>query len=156
MKIIFVDIDGVLNSCGSIVSLGVSQPDDNLELSRLCPVSVGLLRWIHEKDPSVHLYIHSTWAKMQPREYFVRLFEYYGFKDPRVLDIIPNYEPRSQRIKQALSVHNPENYVVIDDIDLSKDFGHNMVHVDGFTGLSYVHFSTICNQFGIHVPVVLL
>src|SRR5574343_537794 len=158
MKIIFLDIDGVLNSCGSVIALGMSRVGE-MKDTRLSPVSVGLIRWLLEQDESIHLYIHSTWSKYKTEEYFVQLFEYHGVRNPRVLKIFQGdilHRPRTERINHAVQQYNPDHYVVVDDIDLSQHFGDKMIHVNGHIGFGYNNLAMICDRFGIQIPIVLL
>jgi hypothetical protein len=158
MKIIFVDIDGVLNSRSSFIALGPSRDSDDFNLTRLNPVSTGLLQWIIVNDMSVHLYFISTWTWNHPVIYFIRLLQHYGINNPRVLDFAEtprNYGSRTDRIQNAIDKYAPESYVILDDIDLTKDFGNNMIHINPDIGFSYPDLIKVCNQFDIPVPLVL-
>jgi len=74
MKIIFLDIDGVLNSKGSMRRAGKRIFNDNPD-----PIHIGWLNYIVEKTGAV-LVISSVWRKNCSSSYIWRLLSLLGFK----------------------------------------------------------------------------
>lgn len=153
MKILFLDIDGVLNSMASCITIGLSHPVDEPTQVILNPVSVGLLKEIC-KECDLHIYIHSTWA-MRKTIWFRRLFKHYGF-DAKILDRVHDSDHRVARIRQAMERYKPEQFVVLDDDDVCSKFGERFILTDSRNGLGWEHYEKALSLFGKQVPVILM
>ena len=121
-KIIFLDVDGVLNSAFDV--------DPNEEI---VPKHVKILKQIVD-ETGAEIVVHSSW-KYAP-EMLEKLSCALAEFDLCIRDIAPNILKgeigREYEILQWLREHfsNPEkecNYVVLDDWDLSSHFGHRMI-----------------------------
>ena len=156
MKILFLDIDGVLNSHASMLALGLSWPQDNPKAVNLNPVAVGLLKEIC-KECDLHIYVHSTWST-QSKEWFTEMFKHYGF-DAKVLErehaSILDVD-RNERIDVAIEHYRPEQFIVLDDDDVCSKFGERFILTDSRNGLGWEHYEKALALFGKQVPVILM
>lgn len=153
MKILFLDIDGVLNSFASTIAIGLSHPATDPEDVILDPVSIGLLKEICT-ECELSVYVHSTWCMGRDTEWFKGLFACYGFQ-PTILDRVHTRDSRASRIKQAMQVYKPDHFIILDDADLSKEFGENYMFIDNRNGLRWEHYESILKKFGKQIPVIL-
>lgn len=135
MKVIFLDIDGVLNSHRTYYTLGNID-----EWKCLDPIAVGLIRRLCEKT-NAWVVISSTWRILYDIEEFKKNFEdIYGWKIP-LIDITENLSvPRGQEIQKWLDENNEVNeYVIIDD-DSDMLPGQNFVSVNVLHGFSITNY----------------
>lgn len=127
MKVIFLDIDGVLNSTetchnwhlktgkggyGGFFDEDEVATDENVKWGQNL---VDNLRTICEKT-GAKIVISSTWRKHFTVPKFKEMFRVYGWEAP-VLDRTPLMRIRGQEIKYWMDKHKPESYVIIDDFD---------------------------------------
>lgn len=166
MKLILLDIDGVLNSSRSFAALGASWPPEHPDgspgtedwprLPNLDPVAVGLVaRLCRETGASV--YVHSSWAtRRRSADYFRVLFkDFYGWDAP-VVEHTGNYGlDRANSIQDAIDCYEPEAYVILDDADLKGAFFTRHVCPVYDEGLSFDDFRRACGILGVPVPAVL-
>jgi len=132
MKIIFLDIDGVLNSI--IDGFGVPK---NMTPATLNQRGIGLLKYITETTES-HIIISSTWRAFGGSEWFCGLFEAYGWFQPPVIDITrcsSAGEIRGDEINSYLNEHIIDKYVIIDDDSDFYPYQH-LVQTDIAQGLT--------------------
>ena len=167
MRLLFLDIDGVLNSASSILALGPSYPTDDVGQTNLCPVATGLLARAVRECEVTHVYVHSTWAGGSCDEgYFQRLLALHGMA-PQVLPIVHNAPPwgpgrsRQSRIDAGLVssgvlVSESSDYVVLDDVDMTDHFGARMVVCDADHGFSYPQYVRVCERFDVQPMLVLI
>lgn len=121
MKIIFLDIDGVLNSQQFAREVGwggfFTEEDvvswDNV---KWVPENVDLLKQIVEKT-SAEIVIHSTWACSFSVNKFKEMFELYNYPDIPIRALTNNKISRSERIMNYIKEHNITNYIIIDDLN---------------------------------------
>jgi len=154
VNILFLDIDGVLNSLASCIAIGQSYPAKDPTQVVLDPVAMGLLRNLC-KECDLSIYVHSTWSIGRYAQYFRELFKHYGF-EPTVLERVHTHEGRALKIKQALQKYRPEKCIIFDDADMSKDFGEDFFFVDNRNGLSWEHYEKVLMRFGKSVPIILM
>lgn len=140
MKIIFLDIDGVLNSDRSIAvypyiaRTGIYWYD--YLYSKFDPVAIQLLNQITDETNAM-IVITSANRKDISLDTMRELFYHSGvtgcvFSETRILHTLRGIE-----IEEWLSRHEVSNYVIIDDSkQFSEDQLENFVHVDGRYGLS--------------------
>lgn len=128
MKVLFLDVDGVLNHWGSKTYLALSKP------------KIRLLRWIvHETDCKI--VVSSTWRKLdETRRKLKRVLGYHGLEiyswtTTRYWKL---GQMRGEEVDLWLSEHsNIENYVILDDdgdfLDSQMD---HFVQTNGNVGLT--------------------
>lgn len=132
MKIVFLDIDGVLNSWGTMVFFGTSTTDD----PRFNPLAVKYLQSIVD-DTGAKIVIHSSWMITFEYDEVIDMFVKLGFNRSTFLPLIGEEYNRVARIQTAMSEYSPEQYVIIDDTNLTQAFGENAIVVDPMDGLTY-------------------
>lgn len=161
MNIVFLDIDGVLNSATSIVGHGMSRNEEDPTLTNLSIQSVGILRYMCSNIPDYSIYVHSSWTKWDyvTDEYVKTMLSHHGFPNANVLPIDRDtvYMDRAQRISKAIERLSPDGYVILDDFNMTEIFGDNQVTTDAWVGLSYTDLFRVKNPFpDIIVPIVML
>lgn len=137
MKIIFLDIDGVLNSETSCKERGKIHYNDNPH-----PMHIKWLNYIVEKT-NAYVVISSTWRRSTSSGMIGRLLFAYGFKG-KVIDKTPCFESyRGTEIKAWILEHldkekkyadsnwhiykgDIESFVILDD---DSDMGSLMPHL---------------------------
>lgn len=132
MKVIFLDIDGVLNS----ISLSVSSKNGSTSPSGLSKEAFGLLKFIVDQTDA-KIVICSTWRLYGSHEWFQGLFEAYGWRRPPVIDITRRSklgDIRGDQINDWVYEHKPDTYICIDD-DSDYYDDNNLVNVNGVYGL---------------------
>jgi hypothetical protein len=143
MKIIFLDIDGVLNSTRSAIAMG-GYPAPNRNYDRFDMVAVELIRRICSKD--VKIVLSSTWRKCE------------GWRKILNLPIIDKTEDipalscqRGKEIDEWLQKHSDvEEYVIIDDdIDMLPKQFEFFVNTDSHNGFLYKDYKTVCRILNI-------
>ena len=154
MNILFLDIDGVLNSLASVIAIGQSYPAEDVKQVVLDPVAVGLLKAMC-KECDFHIYVHSTWSQGRDAQYFRQLFEHYGFK-AAILDRVHTRDERAIRIQQARQHYRPERYIILDDADMRKEFGEDFFFIDNRNGLRWEHYEKVLMRFGKSIPCILM
>lgn len=152
MKLIFLDIDGVLNSRQS--SAYYSRLPEELENEyTLCPIAISNLRHILEKHPDCHLVISSTWRKSRSLKTLKEIFDYYEISKEKVISKTPILDTlRGVEIHKWLqeSKIKPTHFVILDDdkdMDRYLDTIH-FIHVDNRIGFSWKEVDKILKYFG--------
>jgi hypothetical protein len=135
LKIIFLDVDGVLNSYRNVIAFGGfpfpgrSGKDNPHAEENLDPIAIGMIRKLC-KEFDAKIVLHSTWrTHVNPREFG----EKYGLP---IIDVTPTVS-KSQSIKLWLREKGQEviNYIIIDDDDM--DDKHRQVFTDIYEGFIY-------------------
>jgi hypothetical protein len=150
MKILFLDIDGVLNSSdyyrkGRILSKTMW----NHHINQIDPEAVKYLNEIVEKS-GCKIVISSTWRKSDSEYAIAEMLRQRGFKYPEsVVDRTPvlNHE-RGQEIKAWWSEHPEVTEIVIldDDVDM-EPLMDKLVFVNFLQGLQDIHVLTTVQRF---------
>jgi hypothetical protein len=132
MKLIFLDIDGVMNHRNYIVRSRLH------ELQEFCPIAVRNLREIIKRT-GAKIVLSSTWRQGRTMKQLKTLFSCYDL-DQYLIGKTPYLEDqiRGNEIKQFLdNVFEPvESFVILDD---DKDMGEllpHLVHCINFSGLT--------------------
>lgn len=130
MKIIFLDIDGVLNSITSSITNEKTYSPEGLSKD-----AIGLLKFVIEHT-NAKIVISSTWRSFGSAEWFKGLFEGHGWYLPPIIDITrrsKSGEIRGDQINAWLSINNVENYICIDDDSDFYDY-QNLVQTEVANG----------------------
>jgi hypothetical protein len=166
MYLIFLDIDGVLNSKRTGCAYSLRGPDPvaakqgKIVEPLLDPVAVLMIRRLCQ-ETSAKIVISSSWRDYFSVEEFIRMFdEEYGWKNapiigktdwisitPRRLGEIQSFlEDFESEYKETL-----EAFVVLDD-SVPRDHWPNIVNVDDDEGFTYKNFleamDILCLQCG--------
>lgn len=143
MRIIFLDIDGVLNSLRSVFALG--NPSKHFD-----PVAVGLLDKLSE-EADAHIVISSSWRHGNTEALVNELYDIcHQYKEPHFLDRVVGETPRlsngvrGDEIEQWLVMYREEDiesYVIIDDDkDMLPKQQNNFVHTSFNEGFLLEHY----------------
>lgn len=154
MRVIFLDVDGVLNSVSSFIYnnrlrlLGLSQ---DFSHETLCPIACSNLQYILEECLDVNLVISSTWRKYNTiEELKEKLAECYICAD-RIVGVTPvdmdRY--RGTEIKEYVDAH-PEikAFVILDDDSDMKPYMDKLVKVDSRNGLTFTDAEKVIEKLG--------
>lgn len=150
MKVIFLDIDGVLNSIDTTLAFyGQLSParEDKLD-----PMSVGLLKKLCD-NTSARIVISSTWRKLYSREEFLDIFKSYGWHDFPFEDVTDNNnscrQTRGHEIQRWLDANgNPEYIILDDDSDMLESQLNNFVHCSNVNGFRSKHYCKALRLLG--------
>lgn len=165
-KVVFLDIDGVLNSSRSFVGIGASWPHDDPTKVRLDPASVGCLRFLVDKIDAV-IHVHSTWASDSTftDQYMIDVLAHHGFPGAPVQPVdrdIARTGERASRIQKLIIKHGVGNgdYVILDDAAyLKEDFtyeNHGLILTDPTEGFGYMDMAKALQYFGQTVPIIVM
>lgn len=181
LKLIFLDIDGVVNSSRSVFTkLGQVPGDAHPVLGALPyeaisaihtvdPVCVELINRLIETDQSVGVVLSSTHRKhfhngdFGSEEHLNRLRVYLslmGFRLPWFFDVTPVlHRPRGEEVKKYLDELH-EKYSVVDFVilDDSADFQNwqPLVRVDATIGMDFANYVDACKFLCVTEPSVVL
>ena len=127
MKVIFLDVDGVLNTIDSVMQFGMDQIDD--ERVQL------VAKIVHETDAKIVL--SSSWRQNKSDLDLVKaaLSKY----NLSILDITPiseKYDLRCHEIRQWLSENPTEKFAIIDDW-AEAEVGQNLFQTSDYFGLTH-------------------
>lgn len=139
MKVIFLDIDGVLNTAFNCKKMALSKGPSCDDYGILFdPEAVKYLKRIIE-ETGAEIVISSSWKYTYPYQEFLRMWEDRDLPGS-VIDVTPNVSKhRGDDIDQWLrECGHVTDYVIIDDLD-STHFNArqdpHLVFVDGYYGL---------------------
>lgn len=152
MNILFLDIDGVLNSANTTIGLGKSYPGESTNFD---PCAIGMLKDLDNKI-GFHVYFQSTWRRYLTNEELHNIFKTeYGW-DIRILDRFQERfsETRVTLINRVITELKPDSYVIIDDKNM-QSFGDRMIRTDPMIGFCYYDYAKICSLYDIKTPVFL-
>ena len=170
IKIIMLDIDGVMNSIQSnywYKLLGFDEKQDWLDYrsfdnpeelhpldKKLCPMACSNLKLILNQYPDIRIVISSTWRKSRSVEKFNTIFKYYKITDKDlVIDKTPVlHTQRGYEIEHWLKNTNYqiEDFVILDD---DSDMGPyldtpHFIKTNYKVGLDYTIFEKMDKYFG--------
>ena len=139
MKVVFLDIDGVLNSHRTCLAFGGIPSGMKKEAVKfLDPLALNMIREIC-KLSDAKVVLSSTWRKNRPFQEYAKEF------DLPIIDRTGSYSDkghmRGYEIEDWLDKH-PEvtHYAIIDDdSDMLESQKTNFVHVNGLEGFLYQH-----------------
>ena len=148
LRVLFLDIDGVINSTRTAVACGVGYPHELTQLDRFDGVALALIRKLcHIGELSVVL--SSTWRMS---------FHYHKVANALDLPIIAstdtNGKLRGEEIARWLEANKDrvESYAIVDDdSDMLEEQMDRFVKTDGHEGLSWKNYSDLCTLFGVDV-----
>ncbi len=151
MKVVFLDVDGVLNCRRTCVAFGgIPSGFKPGAVSRLDPVGLALIRRICE-TAGAKVVLSSTWRKCRPWQELAAEF------DLPIIGRTANYSEkgreRGYEIADWLENHvEVTHYAIIDDD--SDMLPHQMpmfVHSSGFDGFTWANAEKLAQVLGINV-----
>lgn len=135
MKIIFLDIDGVMNHRNFFERSRLHY------LQEFCPVSVRNLREIIKRTDT-KIVLSSTWRKNKSLEKIKELFSWYDL-DQYIIGKTPVVENaiRGLEIKEFLSISEAsgfdiESFIIFDDDDDMGEYIDRLIHCVDYSGLT--------------------
>lgn len=140
MRIIFLDIDGVMNSTASAKQFRT--------FHRASPEAVTALNCILRNDDDIQLVISSAWRELHSLDYIAGWLEGNGVQRGRVLDKTPVIKTmsgplyvsvdRGDEITKWIAQHDNEltSYVVLDDDYDMADHKERFIRTDFSVGLT--------------------
>lgn len=151
MKIIFLDIDGVLVTWDSLHEWGLSRPTKSRSGGMLDPGPVKILNEIIEKT-GASIVISSSWRIGRTLDKLKEDLAEGGVNCSTMIDFTPrrNDAKRGLEIQEWLNHHyfitktQPEKMVILDDeISDMGPFKHLVVQSNMETGLTEVHLARV-------------
>ena len=163
MTPVFLDIDGVLQHTGSVVSRGQNFLSHSINPDRLvdcaCPQSLALLLQLQARIPDIRWYIASSWCNTlhseRDSESLSRIFRSMGFLD---VHLARRSRDRVERVEMELdAIGHSGPFVVIDDNPVFADSSlhENYVPVDSRCGFDFVAYEHACELLGLEAERVL-
>lgn len=148
LKVLFLDIDGVINSTRTAV-VNRGYPHDFKKMERFDQVALGLIRNLCALG-GVSIVLSSTWRKS---------FHYHEVANALDLPIIDATDTdgklRGEEIERWLKANaeRVECYAIVDDDeDMLGNQLHRFCHTDGNDGLLWRDYLFLCDLFGIKNP----
>lgn len=171
MKIIFLDIDGVLNSVQSSIMFhrrwrdaGKPQGRRALRDAEFCPLACSNFLYILEKIPDLKIVLSSTWRLGLDHDGVRHLLMRIGVKPEQILGRTPFIyaAERGVEIQRFLEALDPSKFMmpVVDDylaleprfiiLDDDSDMAHlkdHLIQTDYRIGLSWIEVEKILKRF---------
>lgn len=144
MRVLFLDIDGVLNSARSAVGLG-GYPMELSQRGLFDQVAIGLIRRMCQAG-GISICLSSVWRLYNTPQEVAD-----GLELP-VIDRTPKLVgPRGREIAHWLSEHPEvtEYAIVDDDADMLEEQRPRFVKTHGWEGLTWECFCKLCELFGV-------
>lgn len=141
MKVLFLDIDGVLNSVRTCVAYG-GYPH-KLDQPAFDKVAIKLLQRLCD-SAGVSVVLSSAWRITHDFRDVARAF------DLPIIDRTPSIGLRGEEIAAWLSVHpEVESYAIVDDDgDMLPEQLSRFVQTSGHEGLSWSDYENLCALLG--------
>lgn len=145
-KIIFLDIDGVLNSSNYSRKTDISQLNFlfNMEID---PIPLALLKKFISSNPDIKIVISSSWRDTLMLRHFQEIFKPY---DSTVIDLISSNYKKSEAIELWLSKNKVQDFIILDDdtlFDLDHTLFKNQIKTTTLYGLTADTIKEIENYF---------
>jgi len=127
MKLIFLDIDGVMTSSSLIMEKGKIYPFSESSV-------IALNNILYSNN--VRIILTSSWRTVFNVEKQCQIFEENGIcQMPMGATIDLGFENRSLEIKDYLASHDVENFVILDDMEI-ENFENHFLRINPENGLT--------------------
>jgi hypothetical protein len=151
MKILFLDIDGVLNSAQffkrNSQSSVLTVPKEPYPDGHIDPDAVAVLNEI-VRETGCRIVISSTWRRHNSLEAIRRLLARKGFEfQDSIIDVTPRFNSiRGAEIGAWLATHSVWSHAILDDdADMGKQMPH-LVKTDWQQGLTLIEAALVINM----------
>lgn len=154
MRVIFVDIDGCLNSVSSAIYnnrrhlLGFTETPT---FGSLCPIACSNLQYAIEECSDVKLVISSSKRKYESLDEFKDLFDKNGIPSNKIIGVTPVHESgyRGKEIQMYLKAH-PEvtKFAILDDDSDMKPYMNRLVKTESRNGLTFTDTEKLIEMLG--------
>lgn len=155
MKVLFLDIDGVLNSHQSRHFWHNKRDQSKWEnemyeswkgtlfeylAQEFCPIAISNLEHIMREVPDLNIVVSSTWRKGNDVEALKKIFQPFKLISQAIIDrtpVDPDHGPRGVEIQQWLdkTVGIDLKFVIVDDDGDMEHLMDHLVQTDGKVGL---------------------
>jgi hypothetical protein len=150
MKVIFLDLDGVLNSQGSFLLETRKRKGIRKKLKEelgpvnetLDPVCCSNFQYVLDKLPEVKIVISSTWRVLFELEWLKNKLTSYGIDSSRVIDKTPELigKERGDEIKEWLKNRTDITmFAIIDDNFIGSGYDEEIVKTTWTSGFTLDH-----------------
>ena len=138
LKVLFLDIDGVLNSHQYKFKYGLRNGHI------MFPEHIEVLKYIIDNVKDLKIVISSTWRHNHSLDYFKEFFVNFGISMSVVYDKTPSMSSiRGEEIEEWLKHNEVESFAILDD---DSDMGHlidNLIQTNGNYDLTYYEASSV-------------
>ena len=132
MKILFLDIDFVLNSHKFEIQRDIKGEAYTPYYSEIDPQCISVLNQVLEQRPSLKIVISSSRRDSLSLEEFKKLFSHFGVKEEKIIDTTSSGVKKETSIEQWIKENSPSSFVVLDDdylFDKDHKFHKNFYRV---------------------------
>lgn len=163
MKVIFLDIDGVLNSQQSCIYWNRRYKEGTHSVANgcmtLCPIACSNLQYVLEKLPDIKMILSSTWRLSDTWKEDLLNASIPQSILSKIIDVTSKKfsSSRGEEIRMYLNEHSEvEDFVIIDDVHW--DMGEfrddtRFVNTCESHGLTWFEAVRILKYFGVKVPI---
>lgn len=129
MNIIFLDIDGILNSHKFEIERDINSTEAYIPYySDIDPKRIKLLQKILNKFPNIKIVISSSWRDSLSVKEFKNLFSHFGINSKYIIDKTSDNMNKQDSIKKWIKENNVNKFIILDDDNLfslnDKLFNH--------------------------------
>jgi hypothetical protein len=148
MRVIFLDIDGVLTSARAHVALS-AQPHRSTVWHHFDPVAIGFLNQLHDTYEDLHFVLSSTWRIIFDQHTMTMMLSQAGWRGrwhpSWKTDKAQGGECRGDQIARWLANHNTPIYAILDDdAAMLPDQMHRLVQTSPQDGMNSLdHFTRL-------------
>lgn len=146
MKVLFLDIDGVLNNR---TAFGRDNP---ASFFYMAPENVATLLELLRRAPDLRIVISSAWRYGRTVPELRRVFERFGLPGKRIVGKTPESKTREVRgleVQAWLVGHSKvKAFVIVDDDQDMAHLTYKLVRTDSKVGLHLHHISSILSILG--------
>lgn len=142
MRVLFLDIDGVLNSTRTYIATG-GYPMELTDTAAFDWTAIKLLQRLCDSS-GVQIVLSSAWRKLNTAE---QVAEAFGLP---VIDVTPCLDgKRGEEIKAWLDVHTVEAFAILDDdADMLPWQQSRFVQTNAHEGMTWANFVKVCELLG--------
>jgi len=143
-KILFLDIDGVLNSAQSALYHRKAHGERMPEFE-LCPIATSNLQYIFEQVPDLRIVVSSTWRGWGIKR-MKSILSDYKIRPGYVIDVTPWIETKDgKHVKRGIEIQTwldrnkdmVTDFVIVDDDSDMEHLLPYLVQTDGYEGLMW-------------------
>lgn len=168
MKVLFLDIDGVLNNAGSHLYWEKKAKNENIAvIYKLCPIAVTNFNYLLEKCPDIKVIVHSSWRHSHTWKELKKILINENVNTKPFLGNLKKYKISSDAChdidffindwNETYPKNKIEKYAIVDDKrNFRQEVMKNVFYTIGEDGLTYSVTSKIIEHFGGESDIFLL
>lgn len=142
--ILFLDIDGVLNSHKYLKENDLE--DKDTYFPQVDPARVQLIKELCDKVPSLRIVMNSSWNATMKLSDYQEMFSKYNLSPDKLIDCTRDDLDKDLGIEDWLKKHLPTNFVILDDdmiYDHDNQLSFHQVKTSFYIGLKADHIPVI-------------